>query len=116
MPSRPPNCGRKRLRARAAGRWQRPERLPAGDHADALAGLFVVGDARKQPAQFGNCRWLAALLEDGADRSGLCLADGKHRWSMGAEISAGKLRNHPPSSTILRIDRLSLSTEGTSSS
>jgi hypothetical protein len=29
------------------------------------------------------------LLEDGADRGGVCLGDSEHRWSMGRHVVAG---------------------------
>jgi hypothetical protein len=47
----------------------------------------LSGDARKQPAQLDGGRQLAALLVDGADRSGL--GYGEHRWSMGRRDVAG---------------------------
>jgi hypothetical protein len=57
----------------------------------ALPRLHIVGDARKQPAQFDRGRQLAALLEDGADCSGFCLGDDEHRWSMGRHCVAGNM-------------------------
>ena len=38
----------------------------------------------------GGCE-LATLLEYGADRSGLSLADDEHSWSMGTRVAAGNM-------------------------
>jgi hypothetical protein len=64
--------------------------LPAGDDADALPGLPVVGDAGEPPAQLDRGRELAALLEHGADRSSIRLGDDEHRWSMGTCPGGGQ--------------------------
>jgi hypothetical protein len=65
-------------------------RLPAGDGADALPRLGVVGDAREPPAQLDRSRELATLLKDGTDCGSICLGDDEHRWSMGRRVEADK--------------------------
>ena len=59
------------------------QRLPAGDGPGTGAGLRGVGDGGEQPAQLDRGRQLAALLESGTDRCGLCLGDDEHRRSWG---------------------------------
>jgi hypothetical protein len=49
------------------------QRLPGCDSTRALPRLSIVGHARKQPAQLDGGSELAALLERGADGSGICL-------------------------------------------
>ena len=66
------------------------QRLPAGDGPGTGAGLRGVGDGGEQPAQLDRGRQLAALLESGTDRCGLCLGDDEHRRSMGTRIMTGK--------------------------
>jgi hypothetical protein len=73
------------------------QRLPAGDGPGTGAGLGGVGDGGEQPAQLDRGRELAALLEDGADRGGLCLGDDEHAGRMGARIEDGK-----PAITVFR--------------
>ena len=67
------------------------QRLPAGDGPGTGAGLRGVGDGGEQPAQLDRGRQLAALLESGADRGGLCLGDDEHAGRMGVRIEDGKL-------------------------
>ena len=66
-------------------------RLPAGDGPGTGAGLRGVGDGGEQPAQLDRGRQLAALLESGTDRCGLCLGDDHHAGRMGVRIEDGKL-------------------------
>ena len=72
------------------------QRLPAGDGPGTGAGLRGVGDGGEQPAQLDRGRQLAALLESGADRCGLCLGDDEHRRSMGTRIMTGKRLSDDP--------------------
>ena len=67
------------------------QRLPAGDGPGTGAGLRGVGDGGEQPAQLDRGRQLAALLEGGADRGGLCLGDDEHAGRMGVRTEGGKL-------------------------
>ena len=58
-------------------------------HSRACALSVMPG---KQPPQLERGRQLAALFEDGADRSGFGLADDEHRWSMRTAAKADKQR------------------------
>jgi hypothetical protein len=75
---------------------RRGQRLPAGYGPRALPRLHVVGDGGEQPAQLDGGRQFASLIEDGADRRGLCLADHEHPGSMGARTAAGKQDRRMP--------------------
>ncbi len=66
------------------------QRLPAGNGPSTGASLRGVGHAREQPAQLDCGRQLAALLESGTDRGGLCLGDDEHAGRMGVRIEGGK--------------------------
>ena len=57
--------------------------------AHSLPRLPVVGDAGEPPAQFNRGRKLAALLEDGPDRSSLTLRDDEHRRHVGIRTKTG---------------------------
>jgi hypothetical protein len=63
----------------------RPQRLPTGDGPGPHPRLRIVG-AGEPPAQLDGGREFAALLVDGADRSGIRLGDDEHRWSMGVAL------------------------------
>jgi hypothetical protein len=71
-----------------------------------VACLRCVGDAGEQPAQLDGGRQFTALPEDGADRSGICLTDDEHRWSMGRRGVASNpdLPTDVPASTAKEIN------------
>ena len=52
--------------------------LPACDGPGALSCVRVIEHTRKQPAQLDCGRELAVLLEDDADRGGICLSANEH--------------------------------------
>ena len=90
--------------AASASLHRQRQRLPAGDGPGALPRLRVVGDAGEPPAQLDRSRELAALLVDGADRSGIRLGDDEHRWSMGRR--GGRQRTAAGPSTCWRCGGL----------
>jgi hypothetical protein len=78
-----------RVSSAVRARWH-GQRLPAGNGPGTGTGLRGVGDGWEQPAQLDRGRELAALLVDGADRSGLSLSDDEHAGRMGTRTVGDK--------------------------
>jgi hypothetical protein len=69
-------------------------RRPPGDAPGEFPCLRIVGDPGEPPTQLDSGRQLSLLIEDRADRSGICLGDNEHPISMVAHPVAGKHGMH----------------------
>jgi hypothetical protein len=63
-------------------------------HSRACAVSVMAGNSRRSSMAAD----LAVLIEDGADRCGLCLTDHEHPGSMGTHVAAGKRERRTPRS------------------